>query len=128
MKKKLIRITTVPISLDKLIEGQLAFMKNNYEVLAVSSGGETLTQVAKKEGVRVVPIEMSRTIIPFKDIKAVWQLYKLFKKEYNGHVLKNVNIFKYLGHVLTDKRNNHAKMTEYLSGNTSPKGNVCPSG
>lgn len=81
MKPKLIRITTVPISLDKLIEGQLAFMKSYYKVLAVSSSGETLTQVAKKEGVRVVPIEMSRAITPFKDIKAVWQLYRLFRKE-----------------------------------------------
>ena len=81
MNQKLIRITTVPISLDKLIEGQLAFMKNNYEVLAVSSGGETLSQVAKKEGVRVVPIEMSRAITPFKDVKAVWKLYRLFRKE-----------------------------------------------
>ena len=35
--------------------------------------------------------------------------------DYNGHVLENVNIFKYLGHVLTNKRNIHAKMTEYLA-------------
>ncbi|WP_298366214.1 glycosyltransferase family 4 protein [uncultured Lutibacter sp.] len=56
-------------------------MKSNYEVLAVSSSGEILMQVGKKEGVRVVPIEMSRAITPFKDVKAVWQLYKLFKKE-----------------------------------------------
>ena len=81
MKKKLIRITTVPLSLDKLIEGQLGFMKKIYEVLAVSSGGKILTQVGKKEGVQVVSIEMTRAITPFKDVKAVWQLYKLFRKE-----------------------------------------------
>ena len=81
MKQKLIRITTVPISLDKLLEGQLAFMKSTYEVLAVSSGGKILEQVAIKEGIRVIPIEMYRKITPFKDLKAVWKLYLLFKKE-----------------------------------------------
>ncbi|PCH52519.1 MAG: glycosyltransferase family 1 protein [Flavobacteriaceae bacterium] len=80
-KQKLIRITTVPISLDKLLEGQLAFMKKSYEVLGVSSGGETLERVAKKEGIRVIPVKMSRKITPFKDLKAVWELYKVFKKE-----------------------------------------------
>jgi glycosyltransferase involved in cell wall biosynthesis len=81
MKRKLIRITTVPISLDKLLEGQLAFMKDNYEVIAVSSSGTTLTKVSEKEGVRVVAIEMSRKITPFKDLKSLWQLYRLFNKE-----------------------------------------------
>jgi glycosyltransferase involved in cell wall biosynthesis len=81
MKKKLIRITTVPISLDKLIEGQLAFMKGYYEVIAVSSGGKTLEKVEAKEGVRVVPIEMTRQITPIKDLISVYKLYSFFKKE-----------------------------------------------
>jgi len=81
MKQKLIRITTVPISLDKLLEGQFAFMKKYYEVIGVSSDGEILGHVAKKEGIKVIPIEMSRKITPFKDLKAVWQLYRFFKKE-----------------------------------------------
>jgi len=38
-QNKLIRITTVPMYLDKLIEGQLAFMQTHYEVIAISSGG-----------------------------------------------------------------------------------------
>ena len=76
---KLIRITTVPMSLDKLLEGQFAFMQSHYEVIAVSSGGKTLDAVGAKESVRVVPIEMSRKITPFKDIRAVWELYKFLK-------------------------------------------------
>ena len=78
---KLIRITTAPISLDKLIEGQLAFMKRNYEVIGISAGGGLLASVGKREGIRVIPIEMTRKITPLKDVKAVWELYKLFKKE-----------------------------------------------
>ena len=40
MKQKLIRITTVPISLDKLLTGQLRFMSSHYEVIAVSAEKE----------------------------------------------------------------------------------------
>jgi glycosyltransferase involved in cell wall biosynthesis len=78
---KLIRITTVPMSLDKLIEGQLTFMQSHYEVIAVSSGGEALDAIGVKENVRVVPIEMSRKITLFKDIRAVWEIYRFLKKE-----------------------------------------------
>ena len=81
IKKKLIRITTVPISLDKLIEGQMAFMKKSYDVVAISSSGEVLSRVAKKEGVRVIAVEMSRKTTPIKDIIAVLKLYTYLKKE-----------------------------------------------
>lgn len=81
-KSKIIRITTVPISLNKLLEGQLRFMKGYYEVLAVSAGpiGE-LEAVGRREGVATREVAMTRSITPLKDIKAVWQLYRLFKKE-----------------------------------------------
>lgn len=80
--KKLIRITTVPISLNKLLEGQLRFMKDYYEVLAVSAGPDTeLEEVGVREGVPTKLVAMTRSITPLQDLKAVWQLYKLFKKE-----------------------------------------------
>ena len=81
MPKKLIRITTVPDSLRGILKGQLKFMSDTYEVIAVSSNGEMLNEVKLHEGVKVIPINMSRTISPFKDIKALIQLYFLFKKE-----------------------------------------------
>jgi len=78
---KLIRITTVPLSLDKLLEGQLQYMQQHIEVVAVSSGGEELEAVEKREGVRTIAISMTRQITPLKDIISVWKLYHLFKKE-----------------------------------------------
>lgn len=80
-KPKLIRVTTVPISLRILLKGQLRFMNDHFEVVAVSSSGSDLKEVSENEGVRVVPIEMTRTISPVKDLRSVWQLYKLFRKE-----------------------------------------------
>ncbi|GAA4274202.1 glycosyltransferase family 4 protein [Aquimarina gracilis] len=81
-KNKIIRVTTVPISLGRLLEGQLKFMSQYYEVVGVSSKGDDMLQkVGKQEGVRVIPVEMTRKITPFKDLMAVYQLYKIFKKE-----------------------------------------------
>jgi len=79
--EKLIRITTVPISLDKLLEGQLAFMKEHYEVTAVSSQEEELKRVVSKQGVPYFFLPLTRKITPIQDLKAVYRLYKFLKKE-----------------------------------------------
>ena len=81
MKKKLIRITTVPISLEKLLENQLHFMNKYYAVTAISSEKENLMRVGQLQEVPTFHIEMTRRITPFLDIKALWQLYNYFKKE-----------------------------------------------
>lgn len=78
---KLIRITTVPISLDKLLTGQLKFMNSFYNVIAISSDSEALKKISQKEGVKTFPVEMTRKITPLQDIKAVWKLYRFLKKE-----------------------------------------------
>ena len=78
---KLIRITTVPVSLSVLLKDQLRYMSNHFEVLAVSSPDKMLEQVGVREGVRTAPVPMTRAITPVKDIKALWKLYRLLKKE-----------------------------------------------
>lgn len=80
--KKLLRITTVPISLKTLLKGQHRFMsQNNFEVVGVSSQGYELQDVQNDEGIRIVELEMTRTIAPIKDLKSLWSFYKLCKKE-----------------------------------------------
>ncbi|WP_047551500.1 glycosyltransferase family 4 protein [Psychroserpens sp. Hel_I_66] len=79
--KKLIRITTVPSSLRSLLKGQHRFMSDYFEVIGVSGKGDALDEVKQNEGIRTHVVEMTRTITPFKDLKATYQLYKFFKKE-----------------------------------------------
>lgn len=79
--KKIIRVTTVPGSLKTLLKGQLAFMRNHYEIIGVSSSGKELKQVEINEGITTKVVEMTRTISPLKDLKSTYQLYKYFKKE-----------------------------------------------
>jgi hypothetical protein len=82
MKKPvLVRITTVPLSLDKLLEGQLAFMNQYYDVIAVSADGPELTEVVKREGVKCKVIPLTRKITPLKDLIALWKLYRFIKKQ-----------------------------------------------
>jgi glycosyltransferase involved in cell wall biosynthesis len=82
-KKKIVRITTVPSSIKGLLKGQLKFMSNYYDILGVSSKGEgdMLKNIGVDEGIRVHEIEMTRTISPINDLKSLYQLYKLLKKE-----------------------------------------------
>jgi len=56
-------------------------MSSFYDILAVSSPDKMLEEVAIHEGVRTTSVRMTRAITPAQDIKALWQLYKLFKKE-----------------------------------------------
>jgi hypothetical protein len=81
MKPKLIRITTVPISMDKLLYGQLSYMSQYYEITAVSSDATYLKKVGEREGVNTYAIEMSRQITLVKDLRALITLIRLLKRE-----------------------------------------------
>ena len=80
-KPKLIRITTVPLSLDKLLTGQLNFMQSYYDVVAVSSEKEYLERIGSRENVRTFHLEMSRKITPIKDFIAVVKLVLFLRRE-----------------------------------------------
>ena len=80
-KPKLVRVTTVPISMDKLLYGQLRFMSTSFEVVAISSDREYLERVGVREGVRTFPIDMSRKITPLADFLAICKLYFFLRKE-----------------------------------------------
>lgn len=80
-KTKLVRITTVPISLAKLLEYQLQFMQQHYDVTAISADEAALQKIAEKEGIQFFSVELTRQITPLKDLKALWHLYKFLKKE-----------------------------------------------
>lgn len=81
MKIKLVRVTTVPISLQKLIVGQMQFMgDHNFEVAMISSDFEDKEMLQLKEQAVFYPVNMTRTISPIEDLKSLYQLIRLFKK------------------------------------------------
>lgn len=81
MKKKVIRISTVPLSLHVLLKGQLSMLAETYDVVAVASPGKELKEVANREGVTTIPLAMERKISIVKDLIALCKLIHLFHQE-----------------------------------------------
>lgn len=79
--QKIIRISTVPQSLKNLLKGQLRFMSQYYEIIAVSSDGDCFEDMLKEQRVKGVRIFMTRKISPFQDLISLYKLIRLFLKE-----------------------------------------------
>lgn len=78
----MIRITTVPISLKLLLTGQMRYMRErSFEVLMISADGKERAEVIAAEQCphRVVP--MTRAITPWQDLKCLFALIQIFRKE-----------------------------------------------
>lgn len=82
-RTKIIRISTVPTSLDVFCKGLLRELqeKEDYEIVAVSSSGAALQAIAEREGVRTVAVDMKRHISPVHDLVSLWRLVRVFRRE-----------------------------------------------
>lgn len=80
-RKKIIRSSTVPQSLEAFCKGLLKELSEDYDVIALSSPGEALDLVGRREEVRTIAVPMERHISVFKDLKSLLALVKVFRKE-----------------------------------------------
>lgn len=78
---KIIRATTVPMSLNAFCKGMLMELSERYEVVALSSSGEDLDIVGEREGVRTIAVPMERHISLLKDFKALVKMIGVFRRE-----------------------------------------------
>lgn len=80
---KIIRTSTISGSLNTFCRGLLRELQENegYEVVAVSSPGEQLDEVSRREGVKAVAVPMERHISPLKDLKSLLGLIRVFWRE-----------------------------------------------
>ncbi|WP_332028682.1 glycosyltransferase family 4 protein [Kaistella sp.] len=78
---KIIRVATVPLSLNILLRNQFKFLRKYYHVVAISSPGEDLFEVGTRENVDIKGIEIKRKISIINDITALYKLYVYFTKE-----------------------------------------------
>lgn len=78
---KIIRVATVPLSLNILLRNQFKFLRKYYHVVAISSPGEDLFEVGTRENVDIKGIEIKRKISIINDITALYKLYVYFRKE-----------------------------------------------
>lgn len=81
-KSKIIRITTVPASMNVILKGQLGWMNQYYEIVGVTGQDEKhFPDLIKREGIRMIPVFMARNISILKDLISVWTLFRIFRKE-----------------------------------------------
>ena len=79
--KKLIKVSTIPTSLDTFCRGQLKMLSQYYDVIAVSSPDKELKIIHDREGVRTIVVAMERHISIFKDICSLLNMIKVFRRE-----------------------------------------------
>ncbi len=78
--KKLLRAVTVSMSVgffEPMVED---LQRQGYDVVSVSSDGPELEGLRAK-GVKTVVVEMERRMAPLKDLKSLWNLIRVFRKE-----------------------------------------------
>ena len=80
-RKKIIRTATVPLSLDLFCRGLLRDLSSRYEIIALSSPQPELDSIRKREKVRTISVPMARKIAPFSDLKSLFELIRVFRKE-----------------------------------------------
>jgi glycosyltransferase involved in cell wall biosynthesis len=85
-RPRLLRITTVPISLKILLTGQLSFFKSHgFDVLAVSADGPEVKDIVA-EGIPHHAVPMTRKITPFHDLVSLFALIRLISK-FRPHIV-----------------------------------------
>ena len=77
-KIKLFRVTTVAISLDILLKGQLKFLNQHFEVTGIACGKDLLQNVKEREGIAVCHVPMKRDISIFYDLFCLFLLFFIF--------------------------------------------------
>ena len=75
-------VTTADIGMHYLLLNQLcSIQKTGYEVIGISSPGPEIPFI-EAAGIPHIPVEMTRNpFTPFRDLKALWQLYRIFRRE-----------------------------------------------
>ncbi|MBR5673763.1 MAG: glycosyltransferase family 4 protein [Muribaculaceae bacterium] len=102
---KIVRSATVPQSLNTFCKGVLKELSHQYEVVAVSSPGIALDEVGQREGVRTIAVPMQRHISLTKDLKSLWRMWRVLRKEHPDMI-----------HSMTPKAGLISMMAGWLAG------------
>jgi glycosyltransferase involved in cell wall biosynthesis len=77
----LIRITTIPASLQTLLKGQMNYMhQKGFDVIMISSAGKEVNEIIEYEGCEHISVPFTRTISPLSDLRCLILLIQIFKK------------------------------------------------
>ena len=80
-------------------------MSDTYEVIALSSPDSDLSETGEREKVRTIPVMMKRKISPLYDLRSLFSLIRVFRREK-----------PYMIHSMTPKAGLLSMMAAYLTG------------
>lgn len=78
---KIIRAVTVPQSIGFFREVMVKMRGMGNEMIALSSPGPQLEELKDQDGFKTFEVAMERRMSPFKDIRSLFKLIKVFRKE-----------------------------------------------
>lgn len=78
--RKIIRAVTVSQS-HGFVEPMISYLKQKYTVQLLSSSGEKIDKICQEHQIIGHKVDMYRRMTPLKDIKALLQIIKIFRKE-----------------------------------------------
>src|SRR5687768_17737680 len=80
-RPKIAHVTTIDVSLRYLLLNQMSSIRDaGYEVVGISSPGPYVGTL-EAAGIRHIPVNMSRNLTPWADLRSLWQLYRVMKRE-----------------------------------------------
>ena len=81
MSHRVAHVTAVDLSLRYLLLRQLQSLQaEGYRVVGVSTPGAHVPTI-EAEGVRHIPVPISRRLSPIDDLKSIWRLYQVMRRE-----------------------------------------------
>lgn len=80
MKKQLVIVTTVPMTLNLILREQPKFLSEYFDVKVITSNQPGFSDIEKREGVEVFALNMHRGISPFNDVIALTKMFLLLRK------------------------------------------------
>lgn len=80
-KPKIIRATTIGSSLEFFCAPMLPYLVDKYDIVVVSNPDEALERMSHLPGVRTIGVPMQRHIAPLSDLRSLWRMYRLMRRE-----------------------------------------------
>lgn len=78
---KIIKTSTISLSLNVLLKGQLKFLSQYFEIIGISSNDGSLQEICKREGIKTIAVNMERGINPLKDLISLYKLINQLRIE-----------------------------------------------
>lgn len=80
--KRVLEIITLASSAEAFIGDQFSYFQRegDYEMHLICSDGDDLEAFAKKQGIKYKPVEISRQLAPWKDLKAIWKIARYIRR------------------------------------------------